>query len=275
MTEQKTRKAIIYSRVSDPKQVSEGHGLSSQETRCREYAASRGYDVVASFSEDMSGKIAKRPGILAVLAYLRKHRGEQHVVIIDDISRLARDIESYKQLRRAIREASGKLESPSVQFGEDSDSTLIENLLASVAQHQREKNAEQTRNRMRARAMSGYWLFHAPIGYTYDKIAGHGKMLVRDEPLASIVKEAFESYASGRFETISEVARFLELQPDWPKQKNGSVHLQRVIELFSRPAYAGYIHIEDWGLNFVPAKHEPLISLETWNAVQDRYHGAA
>jgi DNA invertase Pin-like site-specific DNA recombinase len=275
MTEHKPRKAITYSRVSDPKQVSEGHGLSSQETRCREYAASRGYEVVASFSEDMSGKIARRPGILAVLAFLRKHRREQHVVIIDDISRLARDIESYKQLRRAIREANGTLESPSVQFGEDSDSTLIENLLASVAQHQREKNAEQTRNRMRARAMSGYWLFYPPVGYAYEKVAGHSKMLVRREPLASIVKEAFEGYASGRFQAVSEVARFLASQPAWPRQKNGEVHLQRVVELFARPVYAGYICVEEWGLNFVPAKHEPLISLETWNTVQDRYSGAA
>lgn len=274
-TQNSRRKAITYSRVSDSKQVSEGHGLDSQETRCREYAASRGYEVVASFSEDMSGKIAHRPGILAVLAFLRKHRREEHIVIIDDISRLARDIESYKQLRRAIKEANGKLESPSVQFGEDSDSTLIENLLASVAQHQREKNAEQTRNRMRARAMSGYWVFLAPIGYRYEKVAGHGKMLVPNEPFASIAKEALEGYAAGRFETPSEVKRFLESKAAWPKQRNGEIHPERITELLTRPVYAGYICNEDWGLSFVPAKHQALISLETFHAIQQRRKGNA
>lgn len=81
------------------------------------------------------------------------------VVIIDDISRFARHIESHWTLRGTPKDLGGKLESPSINFGEDSDSVLIENMLASVSQHQRQKNAEQTRNRMRARAISGYWCY--------------------------------------------------------------------------------------------------------------------
>ena len=46
-------------------------------------------------------------------------------------------------MRALVAEAGGKLQSPSLEFGEDSDSRLIENMLASVAQHQREKNTEQ------------------------------------------------------------------------------------------------------------------------------------
>jgi len=62
-----------------------------------------------------------------------------------------------------------------------SDSQLVENLLASVSQHQRQKNGEQARNRMRARAMNGYYVFHAPIGYKYQRVSGHGNLLVRNE----------------------------------------------------------------------------------------------
>ena len=61
------------------------------------------------------------------------------MVVIDDISRFARDIESHWALRRALKETGGCLESPSIKFGEDPDSVLIENLLASVAQHQRQE----------------------------------------------------------------------------------------------------------------------------------------
>lgn len=273
---EKKQRAVIYCRVSDSKQATEGHGLDSQETRCREYAAHRGYEVVEVFSEDKTGKIAERSGIMEVLDFLQTNRNRDHiVVIIDDISRLARDIEAYKHLRRAIKAARGKLESPSIQFGEDSDSTLIENLLASVAQHQREKNAEQTKNRMRARVMNGYWVFPPPIGYRYEKVEGHGKILVRNEPFASIVAEAFEGYASGRFETFSEVKRFLEAQPVWPKGHKGEVHFERIGELFSRPVYSGHISHETWGLTLVQGKHEPLVSLATWQAVQDRRDGVA
>ncbi|MDX3973501.1 recombinase zinc beta ribbon domain-containing protein [Shinella sp.] len=123
--------------------------------------------------------------------------------------------------------------------------------------------------------MNGYWVFSPPIGYRYEKVEGHGKILVRNESFASIVGEAFESYASGRFETFSEVKRFLEAQPVWPKGYKGEVHFERIKELFSRPVYAGHISHEAWGLTLVQGKHEPLISLATWQAVQDRRDGVA
>ena len=59
------------------------------------------------------------------------------MVIVDDISRLARDLGAHWDLRLAIKKAGGTLESPSVKFGEDADSIFIENVLASSAQHQR------------------------------------------------------------------------------------------------------------------------------------------
>ena len=269
----KHQKAVIYCRVSGAKQVREGDGLASQETRCREYAAYKDYEVVEVFRDDISGGSAARPGMIAMLNFLKKRRSEGCVVIIDDISRLARGLEAHLQLRTAIGNAGGKLESPSIEFGEDSDSILVENLLASVSQHQRQKNGEQTRNRMRARAMNGYWVFHAPIGYRYERVAGHGKLLVRDEPYAAIIAEALEGYASGRFASITEVKRFLDSQPAYPKGGNGEVHIERVNEIFERAVYAGYIHHERWGLNLVPAKHDGLVSLAIWQAVQDRRHG--
>ncbi|MDE1979330.1 MAG: hypothetical protein KGI86_08385 [Betaproteobacteria bacterium] len=77
---------------------------------------------------------------------------------------------------------------------------MQEYILATVAQHQRRKNAEQTRNRMRARLLKGYWPFACPVGYRSQRVSGRGNMLVRNEPLASIVQEALEGYASGRFQ---------------------------------------------------------------------------
>ncbi|MEM7526888.1 MAG: recombinase family protein [Pseudomonadota bacterium] len=197
------------------------------------------------------------------------------MVIIYDISRLARDIEAHKKLRVAIGAVGATLESPSIEFGEDSDSQLVENLLASVSQHQRQKNAEQVKNRMRARALEGYWVFPAPAGYRFEKVPGHGRMLVRDEPVASILAEALEGYASGRFASTTEVKRFLDAKPDWPKTLSGQVLLQSLHYIFRRPTAAGFIDIPDWGIHLHPAKHEPLISFETWQRVQARLEDIA
>ena len=273
MKEANLTKAVIYCRVSAAKQVREGDGLRSQEARCREYAQHRGYEVAEVFHDDVSGSLKDRPAMKAMLGFLKRHRGTKHAVIIDDISRLARGIEAHIQLRTAIDVAGGVLESPSIEFGEDADSELQEYLLATVAQHQRRKNAEQTRNRMRARAMNGYWVTYAPIGYRYERVAGHGKLLVRNEPIASIIAEALEGFASGRFGSVTEVKRFLEAQPAYPRNSNNEVHIERVNEIFSRPVYAGHITYEAMGLHLVPGKHEPLVSLATWQEVQDRRFG--
>jgi site-specific DNA recombinase len=275
MPDAKSKIAIIYCRVSSLKQATKGDGLTSQETRCREYAKYKGYRVVEVFRDDLSGGIAARPGMMAALIFLRKHRADACVMIIDDISRLARGLEAHIQLRTAISGAGGRLESPSIEFGEDSDSILVENLLASVSQHQRQKNGEQTMNRMRARASNGYWVFKAPVGYRYERVSGQGKMLVRNEPHASVVQEALQSYASGRFQTQSEVKRFLEQFSLFPRTARGEVLSHYVTEILTRVLYAGYVEVPEWGIGRTQGKHEALISFETYQAIQERLLGNA
>ncbi|MBT3043385.1 MAG: recombinase family protein [Candidatus Thiodiazotropha sp. (ex Codakia orbicularis)] len=271
----KETKAVIYCRVSNKTQTTRGDGLGSQETRCREYAKYKGYEVEAVFTDDVSGSLIKRPGMQAMLKHLSKHRKKPRVAIIDDISRLARGLEAHLQLRGAIANAGATLESPSIEFGDDSDSVLVENLLASVSQHQRQKNSEQTLNRMKSRLQNGYWVFQAPVGYRYQKTSGQGKILVRDEPIASIIQEALEGYASGRFQLQAEVKRFLESFPDYPKDRKGKLHPQRVLNLLTRVFYAGYVESEDWGVSLRPGRHEGLISLETYKKIQERLNGNA
>ena len=270
-------KAVIYCRVSSAAQVKKGDGLGSQETRCRQYAQNKGYIVIRVFrDEGASGSIVARSGMTEMLRFLKSQKRDQYVVLIDDISRLARGLEAHIQLRTLISSAGAKLASPSIEFGEDSDSILVENLLASVSQHQRQKNAEQTKNRMKARVMNGYWCSNPPEGYRFVQQAGHGgKIMVLDEPIASVIQEALEGYASGRFETQNEVRLFLQGSPHFRKNKNGKVHFQRVTNLLGKVLYAGYMNVPKWNLYLHPAKHEALISFQTFQAIQNRLEGQA
>ena len=268
--------AFIYGRVSSIKQTKVGDGLRSQETRCRDFARMKGYDVIAVFSDDVSGSLIERPGMKDMLANLRKRRtrGRRTFVIIDDVSRLARGLQAHIELRQLIESAGGILQSPSIEFGEDPDSQLVEHLIASVAQHHRQKNAEQTKNRMRSRVLNGYWVFQAPVGYRYAAVKGRGKMLVRDEPAASIVAEALEGYASGRFETQADVMRFLQRNPLFPRDGGGGVvRHSRVNLLLTQCAYAGYVEAPNWDVSLRPGQHEGLISFETFRRIQDRLNG--
>jgi len=268
--------AVIYTRVSDTKQKTHGDGLRSQETRCREYATNKGYEVVKVFQDDISGKNRERPGMEEMLEWVRKHRAHAPVVIIDDINRWARDTFVHWLFRENIADAGATLESPSIEFGESSSARFHENIMASAAQYQREQNAEQVKNRMRARVMNGYWVFPAPMGYSYQRKPGHGKVLVRNEPLASIVQEALEGFACGRFHTQAEVKSFLESKPDVPKNNpSGNVHWQTVDNLLNRVLYTGMIEDPKWGISLREGHHEGLISMETYTRIQKRLEAKA
>ena len=267
--------AVIYCRVSSAAQMTKGDGLASQESRCREYARYKGYEIIEVFHDNMSGGDLDRPAMGAMVEYLAK-QDQACVVIIDDINRFARDVVGHWHLRAMVAEAGGKLESPTLEFGEDSDSILVENLLASVSQHQRQKNGEQTKNRMRGRALNGYWVFSAPPGYKYEHVVGHGNLLVRDEPIASVIQEALEGFASGRFETQAEVKRFLEAEPAFPKDSaDGTIRFEKIIRLMSRIVYSGHVEIPNWDVSLRKGHHEPIVSLETFEAVQDRIKNGA
>ncbi len=265
------KKCIIYARVSSSKQTSDGSGLTSQERSCREYAERKNYEVVEVFTDVISGRYAERPGMNALLAYLRQAHTTDCVVVVDDISRFARDVSTHATLRDKITASGAKIESPNQKFGEDAGSRFIETIMAAIAEHDRLKNAEQSHRRTVARLQNGYWVFHAPIGYRYEKASGGGKRLVPDEPLASIVKEALEGYAAGRFQTQVEVKRFLESKPEIPKSYKGTeVHFDKVKRLLTNTLYAGYLQFPKWDIPLTKAQHDPLISYATHQVIQDR-----
>ena len=101
-------------------------------------------------------------------------------------------------------------------------------------------------------------------------------MLVRDEPVASILQEALEVYAAGRFDTQVEVKRFLESCPDFPRDTaSGSVHNQRVYDILTRPIYAGYIAVPNWNVSLRKGQHDGLIDYQTFQKIQNRLHSGA
>jgi DNA invertase Pin-like site-specific DNA recombinase len=263
--------AAIYTRVSSKAQIAKGDGLASQESHCRDHALYKGYTVEAVFAErGVSGGLVDRPEMKGLLTWLRKHRKDEPVVIIDDISRIARSVEAHIKLRAAIGAAGGRLESPSIEFGEDADQTTFELVAATFAQHHRLKNAEQVRHRMTARLNAGYFCFLAPKGYKYIRGDGPGKVLIRDEPVASVLQEALEGFANGRFQTQADVGRFLAPHSIFALDKDGAIHPQRIRNLLTNKIYAGYYAYKPWNVPLTRGRHDALVSWETFQRIQTR-----
>ena len=77
-------------------------------------------------------------------------------------------------------------------------------------------------------------------------------------------------YAGGRFETRPEMQLFLERHPQFPRGYDGKIHYQRVDDILKNPLYCGIISFPSWGINTVQGHHEALVSVTTWQKIQDR-----
>ncbi len=231
---------VIYTRVSSAKQVNEGTGLSSQEQSCRAFADEKGYQVAEVFRDIISGTAGERSGTKALVRYLRRHRSENVVVIVDDIDRFARDVSVYSELLKQIRGAGAKLESPKFNMSEEAHSVFELKLRVLLGELEVGKNKERSRDRVIARLQMGYWTFAAPSGYEYQRRGSEGKVLVRAEPVATILAEALNGFATGRFQSQAEVKRFLESKSEFPKDyRSTEVSFDRVKKFLTNLIYAG------------------------------------
>ena len=267
-------KALIYCRVSSDRQVKEGHGLDGQELRCRRYAEVHGYEVAAVFrDEGVSGGLIEREGMQHMLAFLdAEGDGQETIVLIDDIKRLARDLMGHFTLRKAIQSRRARLESPSHKFGDGPEDVFVESILAATAELERNQNRRQVRNRMQARLEAGYWPFYPPPGYRFEKVPGHGKLIVPTEPVAGIIREAMEGFAAAQFQCQADVQRFLQSKGFKARRDRGKgvTYREQVKRLLTQEVYAGYISYPPWNVSRRIGHHQPLVTPETFARVQER-----
>ena len=273
-----TRNALIYCRVSSTKQRLEGSGLESQEQRCRAYADEKGYDVEAVFPDDVSGggDFMRRPGMVALLSYLDAQMGKPYVVIFDDLKRFARDTEFHLKLRREFARRGAVIECLNFRIEDTPEGKFIETVIAAQGELEREQNRRQVVQKMKARVENGYWVFRAPVGYRYvNAPSGGGKVLVPDEVLAPVVRQALEGYATGHFGSQAEVQRFLERNPHFPKddKKNNAIRPMTITRLLKKVVYAGYVEAPKWGVSARKGHHEGLIDFETHQQIIDVLEG--
>lgn len=144
--ERRALRAACYIRVSTEEQAREGVSLAVQEERLRAFVIAKGWELVELFrDEGESAKNLNRPAIQQLLSRLRSRQFD--VVIIYKLDRLTRSVKDLGHLLEVFQKAKVAVSS----LEESIDTTtatgkLLVNILGSVAQWEREANAERTRS---------------------------------------------------------------------------------------------------------------------------------
>lgn len=154
-------RAVIYTRVSTKGQADSGLSLADQESVCRSWCEAMDYKVHSVARETASGGDKDRAYLAQILSLLTK--GEAGVIVVAKLDRLTRSVYHFGQILEDAAKWGFSL--VCVRDGLDTSSAsgrLVANIMASVAQWEREIIGERTRHALAERKRQGHRLGRPP-----------------------------------------------------------------------------------------------------------------
>lgn len=164
----KPTRTVAYLRVSTDAQAERGISLQAQRAKVEAYAALYDLELVAvEVDAGLSAKTLDRPALQRALSALK--RGDAEAVLVVKLDRLTRSVRDLGWLVETYF-AEGKWSLLSVGENIDTRSAagrLVLNVLASVAQWERETTGERTSAALRHKKAKGeYTGGRTPYGYS-------------------------------------------------------------------------------------------------------------
>ena len=298
--------AGLYYRLSqEDERQGESVSIDNQRTILRKYAEERGFEIHDEYIDDgISGTTFQRPEVQRLLDDAKT--GVINTIIVKDLSRFGRNYIEVGQYVDYVFPAFG-IRFIAIQDNVDTenrDSGAME--MMPIMNVFNEWHAANTSKKIRAvwKAKAKEGVFHGKKAtYGYIKGTDEKRTFVIDEETAPIVKRIFEMYASGmsprkiseilNLEGIPSPATYAYTQSG-QKPKPNVVGLWTAVtirEMLNKIIYIGHMPQLRWtSLSYKNHKrfrkdesewtvvynnHEPIISQELWDKVQERKKSVA
>jgi DNA invertase Pin-like site-specific DNA recombinase len=256
----------MYLRVSTPEQA-DPLNLKNQEDGCRRLANQRGIPVAeVILGPGESGRTSDRPSFVRLLSYCKANRKTIGYVIVESLSRFARNVADQGTAIAQLRENGIALLSvaePNV------DNTAAGRMAAGVHgvfnQYFSDALSEKMKERSAASVRAGRWPWAAPIGYLNDLKQSSGANIKPAPSTAPLIREAFELLATGGYTSV-QVLKIIT-DKGLRTKRGRELTAQTFGALLRKPIYAGWVY--STGVD-TPVKglHAPIVSQELFNTVQ-------
>ena len=267
---------VIYTRVSS-KEQEEGFSIEAQQNLLREYAEKNGLEVVEEYTdaETATAKQVGRPAFGKMVSFLQAQARVENgarVILVEKTDRLHRNIKDWGTIGDLIEESNVSLhlvkEGTVLSRDSRSSEKFIYEIRSVMAKHYSDNLSEEVRKGMGTKASMGIFPSLAPLGYMNIKGPDGRKVIGIDTAHAPLIRKLFEWYASGDY-SVRDVAK--KVRRHGLRYKSGErISTSSVYSILRNRLYAGDVV---WNGEIYPGQHEPIISLELWEKVQNILQG--
>lgn len=261
------RLIACYVRVSTEDQAEHGYSIDEQTVRLRKYCEAHGWTVFRVYTDPgFSGAKMDRPALTQLLSDVKLKMFD--TVLVYKLDRLSR---SQKDTMFLIEDVFLKNEIAFISVCENFDTgtpfgRAMVGILSVFAQLERDQIRDRLIMGRVGRAKSGKYAGGSipPIGYKYE-----GGRLVPYEYEAAQVRLAFDLFLhgmDGHEMSLTAISRYLS--ENFTNRYSSWGTKAEVGELLRDRNYIGEVKFRGvW----YPGEHEPLVSREVFDAVQEKY----
>jgi site-specific DNA recombinase len=270
-----TRRCAIYTRKSSEEGLEQDYNsLHAQREACEAFIRSQageGWRLAKTAYDDggFSGAGMERPGLQQLLSNIRE--GLVDTVVVYKVDRLTRSLTDFARMVELFDAKGVSFVAVTQQFNTTTSmGRLTLNVLLSFAQFEREVIGERIRDKVAASKRRGIWMGGVlPLGYD----ARERKLVVRHDE-AETVRGIFERYLElGSVRLLGNELRQRGIVSGARVSRNGNARGGKqfsrgaLYHLLSNPIYLGEIRHKR---ECHPGQHEPIVSRELWERVQQR-----
>jgi site-specific DNA recombinase len=262
-------RVVLYVRVSSKDQEAEGFSIPAQSRLLLEYAARKGFVVDVVFEDVETAKASGRTHFSEMLAYLKKHHASCRTILVEKTDRLYRNLKDWVTLDELDVEIHFVKENEIVSRSSGSSAKLTHGFKVLMAKNVIDNLSEETRKGMLEKARSGIYPSFAPVGYR-NVDGSNGKRIITPDPAtAGIITELFDRFRTGRYSLESLVE---ELRAEGMTLRGQKLHRSTAHQILRKRLYMGDF---DWDGTTYQGTHEPLVSRESWQRVQELLNARA
>jgi site-specific DNA recombinase len=265
------KQAIIYARVSSKEQEREGFSIPSQLKLLQDYAAQNGIKITNEFIDVETAKRTGRTHFNEMVSLLKKNRAKipagNCAILVEKTDRLYRNIKDWVTIDELGAEIHFVKENVVLSAESRSSEKFMHGIKVLMAKNYIDNLSEETSKGMLEKARQGLYPSNAPFGYI--NFTDNLRKIIVPHPVNSpLITQIFAWYASGQyslsgiFERLSN--EFASVFENRKKLTKSCIH-----QILTNPIYYGDFV---WKHEYYRGTHEPLVSRELFDAVQEMLH---